>query len=64
MANYEFEALVGFSTLFDVEADSVQEATEKAYAYVNYHTKVIHEDAFYPWDAVEVTLINSDAEDW
>ena len=63
MANYEFEILYGFSTLASVEADSRAEAEAKVKELTT-ETHVIHDGFSYPWDATEITLIDSDAEDW
>lgn len=64
MANYEFEVIMATSVLIDVEADSKEEALELATREATAEWQVVGNGFAYPWDNVDVQLINSDAEDW
>jgi hypothetical protein len=64
MARYEFEILLGISDVFDIEADSAEEARDEAHRRADAYLAVVPDGWSMPWDNIEITLTDSDAEDW
>ena len=64
MPNYEFEIVLSLSDLIDVEADNVQDAMAEAERIANEYQAVLPAGYGYPWDNIDVQLINSDGDDW
>ena len=64
MARYEFEILLGISDVFNIEADSAEEARAEAHRHADFYLAVVPDGWSMPWDNIEITLIDSDAEDW